>query len=219
MPNYTWNTIKANKKVIRALLNDDGKFSFQNLIPVPEELEITSSSTLVDNLVCLYILENFKYKDVKANADTIFKGFSQYSIDLHKTKKENINCLREALCGRRVDVIKDGISNDAKVLREVSGKEYYDLQQKYGYHDWYGYHNAKWGTKWDAFDVNVDDDEIYFTTAWSAPFPIFEKICEMFPKEEITFEAEYEDNWFEAGINNDGHFVITEEHEIEMEVI
>ena len=36
----------------------------------------------------------------------------------------------------------------------------------------------------------------------------------MFPKEEISFEAEYEDNWFVAAENNEGHLLITEEHEM-----
>lgn len=214
MPNYTWNVIKANKEVIKGLLNKEGEFSFHTLVPVPEELELTTSGGIVDELVCLYILENFKYKDVKANADTIFKGFGTYCINLNKTKKENIKILQERLDGRTVDVIKDGWGEVVKVLREVSGKEYYDLQQKYGHHDWYSYHNEKWGTKWDAFEVDISDNEIHFTTAWAAPFPIFEKICEMFPKEEISFEAEYEDNWFVAAENNEGHLLITEEHEM-----
>ncbi len=212
MPNYTWNSIKADKEVIKAILNTKEEFSFNTFVPTPEELENTTAGGYVDELVCLYILEHFKYKDIREKAQEFFKGFSTLYIDLSKTKKENIASLKARLNGKTVDVVKDGFGEDAKVIREITGEEYFNLQQKYGCHDWYGYHNKKWGTKWDAFDVDIADDEIRFTTAWAAPFPIFEKICAMFPNKEIKFEAEYEDNYFIAAENDHGEMVVTEEH-------
>ena len=217
MPNYTWNRIKADKDVISGLLDENGDFTFEKFIPCPEELTLTTAGGRVDELVCLYILENFKYKDIKENPAKYFNGFANYYVDLNKTKKANIAKLKEILNGKTVDVITDGWGPDAKVLREVTGEEYFNLQQKYGFHNWYDYHNEKWGTKWDAFEVGIGNDEIAFTTAWAAPFPIFEKICAMFPKKEIEFEAEYEDNYFIAGANYYGKFNITEEHEMEYE--
>ena len=217
MPNYTWNVIKADKEVIKGLLNAKGEFTFETFVPCPEELTLTTSGGRVDELVCLYILDTFKYKDIKENPNKYFKGFGAYGLDLNKTKKANVAYLKDRLDGMTVDVIRDGWGPDAKVLREVTGEEYFNLQQKYGYHDWYAYHNAKWGTKWDAFDVEICEDSIRFTTAWAAPEPIFEKICEMFPKEKILFESEYEDNYFVAAQNNNGKMKITEEHEIDRE--
>ena len=217
MPNYTWNSIKADKEVIKAILNTKGEFSFNTFVPVPEELENTTAGGYVDELVNLYILEHFKYKDVREKAQELFNGFSTYRIDLSKSKKENIAALKARLNGRTVDVVKDGFGEDAKVIREITGEEYFNLQQKYGFHNWYDYHNEKWGTKWDAFEVNIEEDEIQFTTAWAAPFPIFKKICAMFPDKKIKFEAEYEDNYFIAAENDHGEMVITEEHEMDYE--
>ena len=47
--------------------------------------------------------------------------------------------------------------------------------------NWYDWSIANWGTKWNAYDIRVQDEwdggdncemEIHFDTAWSAPFPI-----------------------------------------------
>ena len=212
MSNYTWNTIQADKEVIKRLLNNKGKFTFQTFIPCPDEITNTTAGTIVDELVCLYVLENYTYKEVKSNRQ-LLQGFSAYHIDLSKTKKYNIESLKTSLRGKLVDEVKDGYTADAKVVATLTGKDYFKLHQKYGCHNWYDWHCKYWGTKWDAFDVEISDTEIRFTTAWSMPEPIFDKICEMFPDKEIFFSADYEDNYYVAGKNNDGTFSIVEEHE------
>lgn len=50
--------------------------------------------------------------------------------------------------------------------------------------NWYDWSVANWGTKWDAYNVNVQrlsDTSLYVTmeTAWSPPIPIFEKLVEL----------------------------------------
>lgn len=66
-----------------------------------------------------------------------------------------------------------------------------------------------WGTKWNAYDQEVDfygdDNEGYiraeFYTAWSPPEGIFAKLCEMYPDVEMNFAYE------EAGMCYEGTFV------------
>ena len=51
---------------------------------------------------------------------------------------------------------------------------------------WYGWRLANWGTKWDAYEVDIDDSEleygfeVTFDTAWSPPEAICYAIKEQF---------------------------------------
>ena len=62
--------------------------------------------------------------------------------------------------------------------------------------DWYNWRLSNWGTKWNAYEIEVDWDEEYkecieinFQTAWSPPEPIYFKLDEIFG-ERISV------NWF-----------------------
>ncbi len=51
---------------------------------------------------------------------------------------------------------------------------------------WYSWRLANWGTKWDAYEVDIDDSEMHngfevtFDTAWSPPEEICHAIKEQF---------------------------------------
>ena len=51
---------------------------------------------------------------------------------------------------------------------------------------WYNWRNANWGTKWDAYSLEIADCdmpngfEVNFETAWSPPEEIHSAICEQF---------------------------------------
>ena len=53
--------------------------------------------------------------------------------------------------------------------------------------DWYNWRCTNWGTKWNAYEIEIDWDdeykeciEINFQTAWSPPEPIYFKLNEIF---------------------------------------
>ena len=57
---------------------------------------------------------------------------------------------------------------------------------------WYDWRLAHWDTKWDAYDVSVDDDdpenlEISFNTAWSPPEAICNEIREQYPDVKVSW--------------------------------
>jgi hypothetical protein len=63
--------------------------------------------------------------------------------------------------------------------------------------DW---HIEHWGTKWDARDVEITEDQpdtyaLMFFTAWAEPLPIYQKLGELFP--DITIRGQYYEpgNW------------------------
>jgi hypothetical protein len=74
---------------------------------------------------------------------------------------------------------------------------------KYGYSDWYDFRVAKWGTKWNACDVEMQlEDEtevsISFNTAWSPPLEVIEAIAKKYPFADITL------SYYEEGMGVQG---------------
>ena len=51
---------------------------------------------------------------------------------------------------------------------------------------WYDWRNQNWGTKWDCYDLTIDEDELpngftaEFNTAWSPPEEVHSAISEQF---------------------------------------
>lgn len=55
------------------------------------------------------------------------------------------------------------------------------MQQKYGYADWYDWSVNEWGTKWDGTVYNWEQDEngsviASFDTAWAPPIALYNKL-------------------------------------------
>lgn len=48
--------------------------------------------------------------------------------------------------------------------------------------NWYDFHVGEWGTKWDAYEVSVGNNELWFQTAWSPPLPVLQKLVSKLPK-------------------------------------
>ena len=74
-----------------------------------------------------------------------------------------------------------GDNDKQKALEEQQA----DNLETYGYSTWYDFAISEWGTKWDACDVrlvdNDDEDmlEIDFDTAWSPPEALYNRLTEM----------------------------------------
>lgn len=88
------------------------------------------------------------------------------------------------------------LEGEDRHLAHESGREWFD---------WYHWHCAKWGTKWnstnafacDPVDILAEDLNeitIWFDTAWSPCIPIIYKLILMYP--ELLFEYAY----FEPGM-------------------
>jgi len=112
----------------------------------------------------------------------------------------------------------DGISSgyatidgkEAKRWRTVDGKDIAiseddckELQKKYGADCLYDWNISNWGTKWNSYDFyssysDSSSAEFKFSTAWSFPEPIFEKLTEMYPN--LTFHVScFDEGWNFAG--------------------
>lgn len=75
------------------------------------------------------------------------------------------------------------------------GKKALENIRKYGHKDWYDWSIEKWGTKWDAYEVEVSAAESFidlsFQTAWSTPFEVMKELSRQFPN--LTVYVQYAD--------------------------
>jgi hypothetical protein len=81
---------------------------------------------------------------------------------------------------------------DADPERRATADAHKANIEKYGAPTWYEWSIEHWGTKWNACDAEVTDNgegslHVNFDTAWSFPFPIFEKLVADFPT--LDFEG------------------------------
>lgn len=72
----------------------------------------------------------------------------------------------------------------------------------YGYPSWYEWRLDKWGTKWNAYEINTEgatDNFIEFDTAWAAPHPVIKRLAECFPDVEMIHTWADENTSYNCG--------------------
>jgi hypothetical protein len=93
-------------------------------------------------------------------------------------------------------------------------------EQKYGKDNcWYYWRINNWGTKWDAYDVEIqmyDDDVIgiMFQTAWNAPLPYMKELAKVCVEEGCEMSGKFSDEDFGS---NMGIYYINEDKEFAVE--
>lgn len=60
---------------------------------------------------------------------------------------------------------------------------------------WWTWRNAYWGTKWNAYDAEMVEDEAFsvrlsFTTAWGPPLPVIAAFAAKYPDTAIALQYE-----------------------------
>lgn len=168
-PTVVWNAIRNPDRMQhpKYLDYDDTAFDFNRLIPMPEELDncgpIGTMSGIADDLA----------------AGNGIGDFAKYQW----VKEAGITTV-EQLCAHW--------NYDYNEVVEL-GKLRQQNREKYGYPDWYDWHNKNWGTKWNACYVHFSHQPEYkstvlvFDTAWAPPMPVMEKLFAMFPDHEFEY--------------------------------
>lgn len=147
------------------------EFDFNKIIPMPEDLNIESSSSGESAM---------RYLLLKAKS-----SFSLNDDDLSFIEK------MEKMKEEQPEVFNEDIELGKKYLCNIS---------KYGYRDWYLWSYANWGTKWNSSESDwVCDNVVMFDTAWSFAYPVIKKLSELFPDVEICFTYADEDSGCNTG--------------------
>lgn len=206
MPNHVTSVITLSgdenriKAMLEAIQNEEygvGSVDFNKILPMPESLHMTSGS-IEDSAIAVYIsavnpineeFEGVKKKDAAEFREMLKKlPVLSKKIDILMPENEAIN-LAEDRYHESVQYLVD------------KGEKYVSNLIQYGASTWYDWSIANWGSKDNAYgytiDRQIDDDQIYCLTAWTAPHPILQKLSEMYP--DITFEHEWADE--DIGMN------------------
>jgi hypothetical protein len=149
--------------------DDSGEtpFDFDRVIPMPSELLETTADF--------------------GTAYEVYYGDAERILERPWVKKIGIGT---------VEQLQEHFDADPK--HRATAEQYKANTEKYGVPTWYEWRCAHWGTKWNACDAEVTDNgdgslNVRFDTAWSFPFPIFEKLVPDFPT--LDFEGSaYEPN-------------------------
>ena len=189
MPNWVRNIIhiegdpEQTQKLFEAIKNDAfglGTIDFNKIIPMPESLNIESGNRTDKGL------------EIYRDFITVFTLAGTLNMD----KLLNPPPASEAaFLEKRSDV-------DPSIFE--LGKKAYQNFLRYGAKDWNDWCRANWGTKWNACGYLSEIDYshmgcLVFDTAWSPPFPILEKLSDMFPALRFTHEWANEDLGMDCG--------------------
>lgn len=191
MPNWVQNSISLSgderdiETVLSLVKSEESEFDFDKIIPMPKELNISSSSDNELAIIC-YLSNKLTIPFEQLDGCYLKHVTNMFDNNWAKTLYD------ERLPGRKENFDE---------LYEL-GKTCCENIRKYGYVDWYNWRIDNWGTKWHASDIYVNHNIISFQTAWSVPDPILEAFAYICDKHNVTFEGEYAD---EDRGHNTGH--------------
>ncbi len=93
--------------------------------------------------------------------------------------------------------LEEKLANDEKVFSTslpLTAEIQSELIKKYGAENWYDWALENWGTKWGAYDgYKIDEDSVFFLSAWSTPLNGIIKLSNKFPDVEIIVDYADED--------------------------
>lgn len=170
MPNHITNKIEIhgdNVEEIKAFAKGEHSgFDFNNFIKMPESLNIESSGRT--EYAFLYALTKEFTKEVsytiREHANKAFRSmFGSVEYNIEEAKK-------------LVQSLDDKSLAEFKELAEKALSNY----NLYGVLTWYEWCPKNWGTKWNAYEVTVEDNTITFDTAWNDPEPIIKLLLDKF---------------------------------------
>ena len=157
MPNHVKNIVKMQGITKLPLFTmDQGEecFDFNKIIQMPKSLEIEAGSQ----------------EDVAIEAVMRKLSSEKYSFRRRDYCKMSDEEFQKRLHGKTEDEL-------ARI-----GLQYISNKVLYGATTWYDWCCDNWGTKWNAYsNEQEDEDTISFETAWSNPEPIMLKLSEMYP--------------------------------------
>lgn len=169
--------LEAFKKGVAGLPEEnEGKsspFTFQRIIPMPKELNITSGS---DGSIGMAALTG--------------EGLSSV-LDSPWVAKEGIKSQEDLVAF---------LSKSSPKTLELAQK-YLDNRKLFGHSTWYEWCNANWQTKWDACRPSLTSERegtltLRFETAWSFPEPVMAKLAEMYPRLTMQGTVDEEGGYF-----------------------
>ena len=186
MPNHIFNTIKFKKedrKKFEKFMEED-RLDFNKLVPMPKELEkIGGDRGEKEEIVKEW--EEFT-KEVQINQANV----DEYIEKFRNEVRENPEKYPESAKSVNLEPEEREwggifVPDFQYQMYRIAGKV------KYGFSSWYYWRLENWGTKWNAYETDFDEEYLDFQTAWDTPLPIFEKMANLNP--DTWFQVKYYD--------------------------
>lgn len=174
MPNYITNIVNMKGIKNKPIYDKDKNLDFNTLIPMSEELDVEAGGiediAIRECLRYVFSIVGYSFGMMSSQYTGMINDLKESELKDHKCIE---NSIKYNMVSSREDIIKLGLQYIQNVV-------------KYGYPTWYDWCTNNWGTKWNAMDTHiVSNDEINFLTAWTPPDPIYLKLSEMYPYDEI----------------------------------
>ena len=182
MPNHCKNVLffEGEPEDIRQLRRETGKpgrdgesdyvLDFNELIPMPPELDIVSGSATSYSFAA-YCLEQGRTPPDE------YKVCAKHLRDLYE---------REAPAEARPGLPQWIRDRDAEGAHEIDlklGEQVSRNIERFGAPTWYDWRVRHWGTKWNCYECEDEGDRrIAFLTAWAPPDPVFDALARRYPK-------------------------------------
>lgn len=206
MPNHIQNrlTFTGDAEQVKAILNSiksidkEGEamsIDFNKIVPRPESLSIEPHSVIETwAKICtgqVDIVQLFqKMPDTPTN---LFRDRQYGSL---ASRMEAATAM-EYLMGEKDRNIKSFTEEEFDLFVKCLTN-----MRNHGHLSWYTWGIENWGTKWNAYgqpDNRDTENQIYFQTAWSTPFPVIKKLSEMHPNVNIQLDYADEDSGCNTG--------------------
>ena len=210
MPNHVTNKIEFYgdqeniKKVLELIKGEEEYIDFNKIVPMPKTLHLTSGGS--QNQAMQYAFskktdaEKMEIKKALESKLVLFHGNyynSMLARDYNAVElQECANQFEEQLVSGKKDLWDNTDYEDLGIKTfEDLGNAYINNIINYGYDTWYDWSCAKWGTKWNAYDILFDEDNsvIEFDTAWSCPIPVLDKLAEICYEYGVSFTGKWAD--------------------------
>lgn len=116
----------------------------------------------------------------------------------HVKNKLTIECGSSEAIQHVIDFLKstdgDGHTTNFDFNKVIPMPESLDNVKLYGHTTWHDWRVEFWGTKWNAYETEVNGNTITFETAWSASTEVTIALSEKFPG--LTFTHSWSDEDF-----------------------
>jgi hypothetical protein len=145
-------------------------FNFNNIIEMPRILEETTSPVRIIS---------------EEDYDKLQELREKYTLELNSSGKNVWDLFND----KKISEEERELMFQNGITQEISDR----LKSLYGSDNWYTWANNNWGTKWDidgddgiVNDLDTHNCSLTFSTAWSPPEPIINKLRDMFPNLEFS---------------------------------
>ena len=195
MPNWCTQRLKIEMlgerntsrevEILQSLLNDEGDFDFNKIIPMPKELNDTESSSR--NILALqYYVNTMLRRTPTEEPDPEFRSKVEIvKVILFRTDPLVMN-------HQQFSDLMANIGDSSLPEYFVLGEKCFNNLIKYGHMNWYTWRNANWGVKWNAANTTIVGDNsthtAMFDTAWLPARPVIDELAEQYPECRIILD-------------------------------